>query len=195
MLFPRVETVEFHGLRLLLLSRPMADFLPYRVPGHNDLLCREKSFHALVGNADLPDPLPEDLVRKSREAVLFLNHRRNAFPLSLPEQRGAGIAADSYRYVRFELFQKFSGFAYALRHLERNLDVVLYVMPVELALEPHDRQGHNLVSCGRNLLHLHLSLRPDEENFVGGVELHQGVRYGNRRKDVSAGSPAADDDA
>ena len=68
-------------------------------------------------------------------------------------------------------------------------------MPVQPPLKARDRQARNAVAQRRNLLHLHLALGPDEQQFdlVAQPPFQRlGDRYG--RVDMASGSTSGKND-
>ena len=191
MFLARGEPVELQGLRLLGLAVGV-EFLAYGIAAEYYLFCREEAFHPFIGHAYALDLLCEHLVGKPCEAVLLLDERGNSLRGSLPEQGGAGESAHADCYVRFEFIYQAPGHPLALEHKEGDLDVVDYVLQVQLALQAAYGKAGNLVSGRRDLLHFHLPLRAYEEDFGLGIEFLEFVRDADGGEDVPSRAASAD---
>ena len=191
----RVQAVELHGLGAHLGGRGRGDFLADGVAAQDDLVRREEAFHALVRHADALDLLAEHLVGHAGEAVLLLDQRRDMQLGGGLQQGSAGIAADADGDVGLEVADDFPRLAEAGEQLERHLDVVEEVAERQLALESRHGEADDLVARGGHLLHLHLAVGADEEDFVLRAEFPELVGDGHGREDVASRAAAADDDS
>ena len=69
----------------------------------HDPLGGEEALHAVVGHADTPRTVCEDLVRQTGVGVLLLNERRDSRSLRGPQHGPRGVAAESHHDVGAEL--------------------------------------------------------------------------------------------
>ena len=191
MIFLRIQSVVLHPLQHHL-GGGGHDIGPDRIAAHNDLIGREKPLHTLVRHADATGFLPHDLVGEPGKTILLLDERRDAFAGCLPQQGSGSVSAYADGDIGLELVQDSAGLADALEHFERHLQVVHNVVQVELALQPQDRQAHNLVAGCGHLLHLHLTFCTDEKDLRVRIQFLELVGDGNGREDVPARSAAAD---
>ena len=166
-----------------------------RVPGHHYLLFREEALHAFVSDADALNLPGQFLVGESREAVLLLDHRRDAEPGGCVKEGSAGISSYSHRHVRLEILDYPLRLPDAGKDFERNLYVVDNILEIQLPLKSYDRQADDLVACRRDLLHLHLAIRTHKQYLRFGIEFLQLACDGNGREYVSSRAAAADYDS
>nr|DAF45609.1 MAG TPA: hypothetical protein [Siphoviridae sp. ctBLh2] len=165
------------GQRLGAVGTLFREAAAQRIARQHDPVGRKEAFHPLVGRADAAGAARKDLVRDPRIGVLLLDDGRHVHALGRPQHRGAGISAEAHHRIGPEVADRPPRQAQRAQHLERHGQVV----PVQAALQPRNRQAHDPVTQCRDLLHLHLSLGPHEEelDLVAQTPFERlGNRYG-----------------
>ena len=151
------EVVERLRTRRAALREAAAE----RVARQDDFLFGEEALHPLIGGADAAGAPRQNLVRHAGIGVLLLDDGRHPHALGGPQHRRARIAAEAHHHVGPEGADDVAGLADAPQHLEGDQQVV----PLQTALQPGNRQPDDAVAQRRDLLHLHLALGADEEQF------------------------------
>ena len=190
----RIQSVEGEGFRLHFRRCRNGHFLADGIAAEDDFLLREESLHSLVGHADAPGLLSEDLVGESGKSVLLLDQRRNSHPGGRPEQGSAGIAAHADGDVRLEFADNPARLAHASEHLEGCLDVIDDILPVQLSLESHNGESDDFIAGSRHFLHFHLAFGTDEKDFALRVEFPHLVGNRDGRENMPSRAAAADND-
>ena len=176
---------------LLAGERRGEHVLTHGVSGHDNLVGREESLHALVGYAYLGSLLGQQPVGDPGVAVLLLDEAGDAALGTHVEGGAAGIAANTHGRHGTEVFDDVLGHALAFPNAEKHGDVFQQVLAIEAA----DGQPLNLVACRRHALHLHASECTDNQNLGIGMLGLDGIGNGDGREDVASGTASADDDS
>ena len=191
MFLVRVHSVVRDALFLHLRGHGN-NLLAYGVAGKYDAVGGEELLHSFIGYADASGFLGQDLVGQSGETVLLLYEGGNALARGCPEQGSAGVSAHSDGYVGFEVLDYARLFVEALDEFEGDLDVVLDIGPVQLALESDHGQAHDGIARRGHFLHLHLAVCAHEKYLGVRVEFLELVCNGYGREDVSSRASSAD---
>ena len=171
--------------------RPFGKTSAQRIARHHDALLRKETLHPLVSHADASGPRCEQLVRHPGVGVLLLDQRRNTHALGAPQHRCARIAAETDHYVGPEAADHATGLSERRGDLERQRQVAGRQPP----LQPRHGQPLDAVTQCGNLLHLHLTLGTDEQQFhtVAQPAL-QRFGHRDRRVDMASRTAAAQND-
>ena len=102
-----VESQGFHSL--VTTDGGIEQILTHGVTRQDDLVCREKALHALVGHTDFRCLCRKRLIGQSGIAILLLDKRRNAQAVGSPKSSAAGITTHADSHVWTELTQHLLG--------------------------------------------------------------------------------------
>ena len=183
--FVKTERAQGLGLGHIVFEQSLA----HRVARLDYLASREEPLHAVVGHADAVNLLGEYLVRHAGVRVLLLYQAGYAVLGTLVQRRTAGVSAHSYGRHRPELAYHVPCHALAFPDFEEHGHVFQHVLTVETAY----RQAYNLVAGSRYALHLHAPQGAYKENLRVRIFGAYCVGYRHGRKDMPAGTAAADD--
>ena len=147
----RVETKGADGF--VMREGCLQQRLPHGITSLDDLVGREETLHAVIGNTYLLRFLCQQLIGDASIRVLFLYQARDSHRGSLVKGGTTGIASYTHSYLRTELLDNLLSHALTLPYLIENLDILEQVLAVKTA----DGETFDLIASGGDTLHLHPS--------------------------------------